>query len=101
MTIVRAILIIVGRAAVFSMLGAGLGATQGVVAPDYYRGVFLTGNRPDFNPVQLGFGLGMTQGFTGGIVIGILVVAILAWHSSRKPANSPQGRRLAADNPPP
>lgn len=67
----------------FACLGALTGATIGKVAPDYYRAVFLHGNLPEFNPIQVGTGLGAIQGFAAGIAISILVLAILSWRDIR------------------
>lgn len=84
MTVLRAFGIIVASAVCFSLLGGLLGFTLGSAVPGYYRSVFFGGNRPDFDPVAVGVGQGTTQGFVGGIVIGLLVVAVLAWYNSRQ-----------------
>jgi len=53
------------------MIGAG--------APEYYRSVFRGGHSSDFNPLQVGIGLGATQGIAAGLAIAIIVLALLAW----------------------
>lgn len=46
--------------------GAGIGWVLGTFAPGYYRTVFRCGDSPEFNPVQVGVGLGLTQGLGPG-----------------------------------
>jgi len=46
----------------------------GKFAPGYSRGVFANGNSPTLDPVQVGLGLGITQGLVGGAIIGLLIV---------------------------
>ena len=58
-----------------SLFGLIAGAVLGSLAPDYYRAVF--GN-PGLNPIQVGTGLGVTQGFGIGIVVGAVVVLAAA-----------------------
>lgn len=67
----------------FACVGAVIGATIGTVAPEYYRSVFRYGDLPNFNPLQVGIGLGATQGVASGIAISIAVLAILAWRDIR------------------
>jgi hypothetical protein len=89
MTTKTALTTVLTWAVVFACVGCAMGAMIGVVAPDYYRSVFRRGESPDFNPLQVGVGLGVTQGAASGIAISIVVIAILAWRDgrSRSPAN--------------
>ena len=84
MTVLRAFGIIVASAVCFAVLGGLLGFALGRAVPGYYRSMFFGGNRPEFDPVAVGIGQGTTQGFVGGIVIGLLVVAVLTWYNSRQ-----------------
>ena len=68
---------------VFACVGSAIGATIGAVAPEYYRSVFRGGHSPEFNPLQVGIGLGATQGVASGIAISIVVLALLAWRDVR------------------
>jgi hypothetical protein len=68
---------------IFLCVGSAIGATIGVVAPEYYRSVFRGGHLPEFNPLQVGIGLGATQGVVSGVVISIVVLALLAWRDIR------------------
>jgi hypothetical protein len=70
----RAIVIIGVSAIALATGGATIGYSLGRFAPFYYRGVFRGGESPDFNPVQVGFGLGLTQGLIAGLIVGAIVV---------------------------
>ncbi|RYG26399.1 hypothetical protein EON82_03500 [bacterium] len=54
-------------------IGAGVGALLGKVAPSYYRFVFEAESDPSFDPVGVGFGLGLTQGLIGGALCAAVV----------------------------
>jgi hypothetical protein len=62
----------------FAGVGGLVGAVLGAFAPGYYRTVFAAGGAPDFHPIQLGIGLGVTQGFALGLALSISAVAIQA-----------------------
>ena len=67
----------------FAFIGGLLGATLGTVAPDYYRSVFRDGHSPEFDPFQVGIGLGVTQGLATGVALALGVLALLAWRDLR------------------
>ena len=67
----------------FACVGAIIGATIGTFAPGYYRTVFRHADLTNFNPMQVGIGLGVTQGFSAGIAISLAVLALLAWRDAR------------------
>jgi len=67
----------------FSGLGGTVGFLLGKLIPDYYRAVFSHGDAPFFDPVQVGLGLGLTQGMVGGAAIGLILVGLVAWHNTR------------------
>ncbi|RYF45655.1 MAG: hypothetical protein EOO38_15625, partial [Cytophagaceae bacterium] len=73
MTIKKGILTVAASTLLFTPLGALIGWLLGVYVPGYYRGLYLEGNSPEFDPVQMGLGLGMTQGLIGGIVVGLAI----------------------------
>lgn len=77
------ILVILGSLIVGGLLGAGVGGLLGRLMPGYYKGIFADPHDPDFNAVQVGLGLGMTQGMIFGAVIGLGISAIVAWHEVR------------------
>ncbi|MEQ9587975.1 MAG: hypothetical protein RJS97_08475 [Parvibaculaceae bacterium] len=83
MTTKTALTTVLTWAVVFACVGCTMGAMIGVVAPDYYRTVFRGGESPDFNPLQIGVGLGVTQGAASGIAISLVVLALLAWRDIR------------------
>lgn len=88
MSVMRGFVITIVSGLAFALFGGLAGAALGWAAPDYYRIVF--GMRPDvqFNAVQLGMGLGITQGFGAGLIVGLAIVFIVAWYNSRVPAIS-------------
>lgn len=88
MSVVRGFVITIVSGLAFALFGGLAGAALGWAAPDYYRIVF--GMRPDaqFNAVQLGLGLGVTQGFGAGLIVGLAIVLIVAWYNSRVPATA-------------
>jgi hypothetical protein len=79
----RGLAILVGCAAVFAVGGGLVGLALGVFLPAYYRGVVSGGQQPDFNPVDVGVGLGTSEGVILGVLVGGLVVVALAWRRSR------------------
>ncbi len=74
----------------FACVGAMVGATIGTVAPEYYTSVFRHGDSPDFNPLQVGIGLGVTQGLASGVAISIAVLALLAWRDVHATGPAPE-----------
>jgi len=60
-----------------------------ITAPDYYRGVFHAVNNPDFDPISVGVGLGLTQGIFAGLLVGCVVVFTVAWYRSRRAKYDP------------
>ena len=68
---------------IFAIIGGFLGYVLGEFAPDYYRSVFARTDS-DFNSVQVGLGLGMTQGAAAGAFMGFGLVALAAWFDSRR-----------------
>lgn len=84
MRIRRAVLFVGGGALIGALVGVSVGFVLGRFLPGYYRSIFVRGDDPQFDPVAIGVGLGLTQGLIGGACIGLLLVAILAWHDVRK-----------------
>ncbi len=66
-----------------ALTGALMGAGIGTFLPGYYRSVFSNGKSPDFDPVAVGIGQGLTQGTGLGALIGIALVALYYWYLSR------------------
>ncbi len=83
MTVLRGFLITITSCLGFSGLGALAGYVLAVMAPDYYRTVFDVPPNAVFNPVQVGLGLGLTQGATAGLLVGVVIVITVAWYDSR------------------
>lgn len=83
MTVRKALAIVIVGVIVFAVIGGLTGAVIGNVSPGYYRAVFRQGRHPDFNPLEVGIGLGVTQGMGAGLAISLAVVALLAWKEHR------------------
>ena len=100
MTAKSALMTVLVASITFACIGAVIGATIGTVAPDYYRSVFRHGDFPNFNPREVGIGLGATQGVASGVAISLAVLALLAWRDIRaaRPAekDSPSSSRSSA-----
>ncbi len=74
----------------FACLGMLLGAMLGLTVPQYYRSVFPNGDLPNFNPLQVGIGLGAAQGSILGAVLSVVVLVLLAWRDNRALRSAPE-----------
>ena len=83
MTVLRGFVITLASGFGFSGLGALAGYVLAVLAPDYYRTMFHIRPETVFNPVQVGLGLGLTEGAAVGLVLGVVIVITVAWYDSR------------------
>ena len=83
MTIKTALLIVLLWGILFACVGSAIGAVIGTVAPGYYQSIFRDGHSSEFNPLQVGVGLGATQGVASGVAMSIVVLALLAWRDIR------------------
>lgn len=83
MTAKRALATVLLWGLAFSLTGGAVGAGIGTFAPDYYRSMFRTGHSLDFKPLEVGIGLGVTQGLASGVAISLGVVALLTWQELR------------------
>jgi hypothetical protein len=84
-TVSRGFAIIIVSGVAFAAGGGGLGYALGRLAPSYYRGVFAGGESPGFDPVQVGIGLGVSQGLIAGLGVGSVVVVAVAISGWRRP----------------
>ncbi len=83
MTVLRGFVITMASCLGFSGLGALAGYVLAVLAPDYYRAVLHIRPEVVFNPVQVGLGLGLTEGAAVGLILGVVIVITVAWYDSR------------------
>src|SRR5262249_14821667 len=74
MSVARGFAIIIASGAVFAMGGGAIGYALARLTPSYYRSVFHGGESPAFDPVQVGIGLGVSQGLIAGLVVSSIVV---------------------------
>jgi hypothetical protein len=81
LTVAAGFFIVFVSGATGALLGVLAGISIGAFAPAYYHAVF---NDPTLNSVQVGAGLGFTQGLTGGIGIACVVLLSAAiWNRGR------------------
>lgn len=99
MTSKKALGIVLLWGVTFAVVGGLIGAALGLVAPDYYRSLLRDGHSPDFNPLQVGIGLGVTQGLASGIAIGLGVIALLVWREMRAAAAEAKNPTANANRP--
>ncbi|MFO0985277.1 MAG: hypothetical protein U1E76_26695, partial [Planctomycetota bacterium] len=83
MNVVKALATVVGTAVGFGVVGIGIGAFLGKVTPSFLREMLPMRDPAAFDPLEMGIGLGLTNGLIWGLVVGILLVAILAWRETR------------------
>ncbi len=83
MTVLRGFVITIASGLALAVIGGVLGYAMGTFAPDYYRIVFRIPPGIELDPVQAGFGLGLTQGLLAGLFIGLVNVVAVAWYRSR------------------
>lgn len=74
------VVVVFGTAFVGGLIGLGLGAAIGTMLPGYYRSVFSGGSDPNFDPVAVGIGQGLTQGVVFGGITGLLLVGMFYWY---------------------
>jgi hypothetical protein len=83
MTVLKALATVIGTALAFGLAGGTIGGLLGALTPSYFRQVFYVRDRAHFDATEMGIGLSVTQGLVWGLVIGLLIVAIIAWKETR------------------
>lgn len=83
MNVRRGAALIILSTVLMGLCGLGIGASMGILMPDYYRAMFRPGSIPPLDPVQVGAGLGLSQGLIGGLIIGCVLTISVAWYESR------------------
>lgn len=94
-TVARGLAIIIASAIGFGLASAAPGCLLGVAVPRYYRAVYRTADREEFNPVEVGLGRGLSQGLIAGLCVGAVVVLAVAWYRSRVPGADEGGMHNA------
>ena len=92
MNVTKALSTVVGTALGFGAAGTAIGVFLGKVAPGFFRQMLPLRDPASFNPQQVGIGLGLTNGLGWGLVIGVLLVAIIAWKETRLTRKETQDR---------
>ncbi|HUT11551.1 MAG TPA: hypothetical protein VMY42_13705 [Thermoguttaceae bacterium] len=91
MTLFKALATVVGTAIGFGIAGTGIGAFLGNFTPGFFRHLFPLRDLENFNPLELGIGLGLVNGLIWGLVIGVLVVGIVSWKETRMSRKDQRG----------
>lgn len=81
MTITKAILAVLICMIIGAIIGGSVGFLIGYFTPHALAIQFRLGN--DFNPVQVGVGIGIPQGLMLGSAVGVALVAIISWREVR------------------
>jgi hypothetical protein len=90
-SIVRAFALIAVFGLVFGLGGLGVGYCMGTIHPNYYERTFnASQKRRDFNPVDVGMGLGCSEGLMVGFPLGAMAAVMNAWFGSRRARKRPQ-----------
>jgi hypothetical protein len=83
MTLTRSLVTIAVATVVCTVAGIGAGMGLGHWCPDYYRAVLRERPGDPLDPVQIGAGFGLNAGVFTGVVVGVLVVAVVAFFELR------------------
>lgn len=83
MTLLKAIATVVCTAIGFGIAGIGIGASLGRFTPSFFRNLFPLRETENFDAVEFGVGIGLVNGLTWGMVLGVLIVAIVSWRETR------------------
>lgn len=86
MTILRGFVIALISGVSLAVLGGMAGYLLAILVPDYYRTVFRIPPHAEIDVRHVGLALGITQGFTVGLLVGAGVVVAVAWFNSRMDA---------------
>jgi putative addiction module component (TIGR02574 family) len=105
-TVAKGFFIVLLSGFAFALGGGLIGYALAVALPSYYRGTFSSGNAPWFNAVEVGVGLGISQGLICGLFLGAIIVLAVAWYNSRRnsldvrltPAKREEFQRRLADH---
>lgn len=83
MTVLRGFAIAVASGVAFGLGGGLVGYAVGRWLPDFFRTIFRIPEHADFDPVQVGLGLGLTNGLLLGVGVGLVVVIAVTWYNVR------------------
>jgi len=87
MTLRRSLTVTSVCSAVGMALGTSIGWVLATVAPSFYSTTFApAAERPGFEPLHFGIGLGLSQGALVGLGVGLVVTVLLTWQYVRATA---------------
>jgi hypothetical protein len=85
--------VVFGIALAAGLFGAGVGFLLGRFAPGFYRTTIPSVARLGVDPVEVGVGLGFSQGLILGAILAVIVALIAAWRE-RNTSRPPELDRL-------
>ncbi|QDT58085.1 hypothetical protein SV7mr_05740 [Stieleria bergensis] len=67
-----------------AVLGALLGYLVGTWVPGYYEAIIYRPRGVAIDPQSIGVGMGATQGFGGGAMLGFALIVLFSWYRTRQ-----------------
>jgi hypothetical protein len=83
MTVLRGFAITLFSGLFFGVGGAAVGYALGRWTPDFYRTVFRIPIGSTVDPIEVGLGLGLSNGGIIGLGIGLVIVLAVTWSNGR------------------
>lgn len=83
MTIFRGFAITIASGVAFGLGGGAVGYAVGRWLPGFYRTLFRATEDQEFDPVEMGLGLGLTNGLMLGVAVGLVIVVAVTWYNAR------------------
>ena len=74
----KAFTFLISLSITFSILGGAIGYIIGSKFPQYYKSVFFNGQSSDFDPIAVGIGQGISQGFIGGVIAALITIFVIS-----------------------
>lgn len=84
MTIAKGLTTVVLTGLGFGLVGAAIGYLIGTISPEFYRIVFSVKPELQFDSKMVGLALGIGQGATMGVVVGLGIVLLVTWYEVRE-----------------
>jgi len=89
----KAFVLVTVTGTILALAGALFGTILALLIPEHYYSVFLVPPDSDVSAVPFGAQLGLMQGFSLGLLLGLIVVVPLAWRRARRVRQSGGARR--------
>ena len=90
MSLLRALRIVFASTLVGTAIGSAVGFSLATWNPGYYRACFPAVEKGNVTPLEVGLGLGISQGTVAGTLVGaVLVFALAVAHVRQNPSTPP------------